>query len=54
MSEHRFNDGDSKIINKLKEIIMVAREYEVDAQSQVDGYDYLITDVENLLKEIKQ
>lgn len=42
-----------KLIKRLKEIIMVAREYEIDAQSQIDGYDYLIADVENLLKEIK-
>jgi|TARA_R100000081_G_C4704051_1_gene109199 hypothetical protein len=42
------------IIKKLKEIIMVAREYEIDKDSHKDGYDYLIKDVENLLKEIQQ
>jgi len=42
-----------KLIKRFKESIMVAREYEIDAQSQIDGYDYLIADVENLLKEIK-
>ena len=42
-----------ELIKRLKEIIMVAREYEIDAQSQIDGYDYLIADVEDLLKEIK-
>ena len=41
------------LIKKLKAIIKVAREYEIDAQSQKDGYDYLIADVENLLKEIQ-
>ena len=41
-----------ELVKRLKEIIMVAREYEIDAQSQIDGYDYLLADVENLLKEI--
>jgi len=42
-----------KLIKRLKEIIMVAKEYEIDAQSEIDGYDYLLADVENLLEEIK-
>jgi len=42
------------LIKKLKSIIKVAKEYEIDAQSQVDGYDYLINDVENLLKELRK
>lgn len=42
------------LVKKLKSIIKVAREYEIDSQSQVDGYDYLINDVENLLKEIQK
>jgi len=41
------------IATKLKHIIKVAREYEIDADSQIDGYDYLINDVEKLLKEMK-
>ena len=41
------------IATKLKSIIKVAKEYEIDAQSQIDGYDYLINDVEKLLKEIQ-
>tara|TARA_R110002020_G_scaffold19996_2_gene68520 strand:+ start:605 stop:751 length:147 start_codon:yes stop_codon:yes gene_type:complete len=43
-----------KIIDNLKYIIKVARDYEIDAQSEIDGYDYLITDVENLLKELER
>ncbi len=43
-----------KIIINLRAIIMTARDYEIDAQSEVDGYDYLITDVENLLEEIEK
>lgn len=42
------------LIKKLKSIIKVAKEYEIDAQSQVDGYDYLINDIENLLKELRK
>ncbi len=41
------------VVTKLKHIIKVAREYEIDAQSQIDGYNYLINDVEKLLKEIQ-
>ena len=41
------------IATKLKHIIKVAREYEIDADSQIDGYDYLINDVEKLLKEME-
>jgi|TARA_R110000737_G_C14468225_1_gene466279 hypothetical protein len=42
------------VAKKLKSIIKVAKEYEIDAQSEVDGYDYLIKDVEDFLKEITQ
>jgi hypothetical protein len=41
------------VVTKLKHIIKVAREYEIDAQSQIDGYNYLIDDVEKLLKEME-
>ena len=41
------------VVTKLKYIIKMAREYEIDADSQIDGYDYLINDVEKLLKEIQ-
>ena len=41
------------IATKLKHIIKVAREYEIDADSQIDGYNYLINDVEKLLKEME-
>lgn len=40
-----------RVIDDLKSIIKIARDYEVDAQSETDGYDYLITDIENLVKE---
>ena len=40
-----------RVIDDLKSIIKIARDYEFDAQSEIDGYDYLITDIENLVKE---
>ena len=41
------------VVKKLQHIVKTAREYEIDAQSQLDEYNYLIKDVENLLEEIK-
>ena len=41
------------VVKNLQHIIKTARGYEIDADSQIDGYDYLINDVENLLEEIK-
>ena len=46
------NINRKHIAKRLKEIIKIAREYEIDASSQVDGYDYLISDVEDFSKEI--
>ena len=39
---------------RLQEISRVAREYEIDADSQVDGYDYLVKDIKEFLNELKQ
>tara|TARA_R100001440_G_scaffold26147_1_gene42484 strand:+ start:541 stop:705 length:165 start_codon:yes stop_codon:yes gene_type:complete len=47
------NKKMKSIATKLKSIIKVARDYEIDAQSQIDGYDYLMWDIEKLLKEIQ-
>ena len=41
------------VVKNLQHIIKTAREYEIDGQSQIDGYNYLIKDVEKLLEEIK-
>lgn len=43
-----------RVIDDLKSIIKIARDYEIDAESLIDGYDYLITDIENLLKEYER
>ena len=42
-----------EIVNKLKQIVIHARDYEIDAESQKDGYDYLIKDVESFLNELQ-
>jgi len=42
------------IINRLDSIIEIAKNYEIDADSQLDGYDYLIKDVENFASELKK
>ena len=41
-------------INRLDSIIEIAKNHEIDADSQLDGYDYLIKDVENFASEIKK
>ena len=48
------NKTKLEIVNKLKEIIVHARDYEIDAESQNDSYEFLITDVENLLEELQK
>ena len=42
------------VVGRLQEISRVAREYEIDADSQYDGYELLIGDVEEFLEELKQ
>ena len=42
------------IINRLDSIIEIAKNHEIDADSQLDGYDYLIKDVENFASELKK
>lgn len=42
------------VIGRLKGISKVAREYEIDADSQYDGYELLIGDVEDFINELKQ
>jgi hypothetical protein len=38
-----------QFIKKLKHIIKTAKEYEIDAHSQIDGYAYLMSDLEELV-----
>ena len=42
------------VLGRLENIVKVAKEYEIDATSQIDGYDYLMSDIEEFLNEIKQ
>ena len=42
------------IINRLDSIIEIAKNHEIDADSQIDGYDYLVKDVEEFLTELKE
>ena len=38
-----------QLIKRLKDIMRIAKEYEIDADSQNDGYDYLMGDLEKLV-----
>ena len=42
------------VVGRLEHIVDVATQYEIDADSQVDGYDYLVKDIEEFLNELKQ
>ena len=42
------------VVGRLEHIVKVATQYEIDADSQVDGYDYLVKDIEDFLNELKQ
>ena len=42
------------IINRLDSIIEVAKNHAIDADSQLDGYNYLLKDVENFARELKK
>jgi|11BtaG_2_1085332.scaffolds.fasta_scaffold02591_10 hypothetical protein len=38
-----------QLLKNLKQIIRMAKEYEIDAHSQIDGYGYLMSDLEELV-----
>ena len=42
------------VLGRLENIADDASEYEIDATSQIDGYDYLMSDIEEFLNELKQ
>jgi hypothetical protein len=42
------------VVGRLEHIVEVATHHEIDAESQVDGYDYLVKDIEEFLNELKQ
>jgi len=35
-------------------MVNVATDYEIESESQVNGYDYLMKDIEDFLNELKQ
>tara|TARA_R100000353_G_C6356331_1_gene154813 strand:+ start:212 stop:367 length:156 start_codon:yes stop_codon:yes gene_type:complete len=38
-----------QLIKRLKDIMRIAKEYEIDADSQNDGYAFLMQDLEKLV-----
>ena len=42
------------VVGRLEHIVEVATQYEIDADSVVDGFDYLNKDIEEFLNELKQ
>ncbi len=41
------------IIEKLHTIVKTADEYHIEADSVIDGYDYLLGDVEELIRHLE-
>ena len=42
------------VVARLESIVEISTQYEIDADSQIDGYDYLVKDVEEFLTELKE
>jgi len=42
------------VVARLEDIVEISTQHEIDADSQIDGYDYLVKDVEEFLNELKQ
>jgi len=42
------------VVGRLEDIVNVATDYEIESESQVNGYDYLMKDIEDFLNELKQ
>lgn len=42
------------VINRIESMVNVATDYEIESESQVNGYDYLMKDIEDFLNELKQ
>jgi len=38
-----------QLMKRLKDIMRIAKEYEIDADSQNDGYEFLMGDLEKLV-----
>lgn len=49
---NRYNDRKmtkEQLMKRLKDIMRIAKEYEIDADSQNDGYEFLMGDLEKLV-----
>ena len=42
------------VVNRIESMVNVATDYEIESESQVNGYDYLVKDIEDFLNELKQ
>ena len=42
------------VVNRIESMVNVATDYEIESESQVDGYDYLVKDIEDFLNELKE
>ena len=42
------------VVNRIESMVNVATDYEIESESQVNGYGYLMKDIEDFLNELKQ
>ena len=42
------------VVNRIESMVNVATDYEIESESQVNGYDFLMKDIEDFLNELKQ
>ena len=42
------------VVARLESIVEISTQHEIDADSQIDGFDYLNKDIEDFLNELKQ
>ena len=42
------------VVNRIESMVNVATDYEIESESQVNGYDYLVKDIEDFLNELKE
>ena len=42
------------VVNRIESMVNVATQHRIDADSVVDGFDYLNKDIEEFLNELKQ
>ena len=51
---HKYALVVKDVLGRLEHIVEVATQYEIDADSQVDGYDYLVKDVEDFKVDLEK